>query len=311
MRAYVGVTDDNWFRFLASRPNVSEVNFWRPRDTRLFSSLSPGEPFIFKTRARAGNLLVGGGFFESYVVLRISESWDFFGEGNGVGSLDALREQLSALRGEPLGRGEDPQIGCILLRDVSFVPAAARAPAPPSFPGNVVQGRSYEVPGEDAVIDSFFQLLLGHAVPQVENLSGATAVPGPVFGDPRLVPTRLGQGAFRALVLDAYGGVCAVTRHKIRPTLEAAHIRPVSEGGENAVANGLLLRSDVHRMFDRGFVSIDPDYRLRVSPTLRSQFGNGDEFYEREGSVIVMPRDEPLRPGREFLEWHLQEKFIG
>jgi putative restriction endonuclease len=48
-----------------------------------------------------------------------------------------------------------------------------------------------------------------------------------------------------------------------------------------------------------------------VSTSLRSQFGNGDEFYEREGSIIVMPRDEPLRPGREFLEWHFQEKFIA
>jgi len=125
------------------------------------------------------------------------------------------------------------------------------------------------------------------------------------------VPTRLGQGAFRALVLDAYAGVCAVTKHKIRPTLEAAHIRPVAEGGENAVANGLLLRSDVHRMFDRGLVSIDSDYRLRVSSSLRTQFGNGDEFYEREGSVIVMPREERLRPNRELLDWHLQQKFIA
>jgi putative restriction endonuclease len=154
MRAYVGVTDDNWFRFLASRPSINEVNFWRPRDTRLFSSLSPGEPFIFKTRARVGNLLVGGGFFESHVVLRISESWDFFGDGNGVASLGALREKLSILRGEPLSRSEDPQIGCILLRDVTFVPAELQTPAPPSFSGNVVQGRSYEVPGEDSVIDA-------------------------------------------------------------------------------------------------------------------------------------------------------------
>ncbi|MGH7174770.1 MAG: HNH endonuclease, partial [Minisyncoccia bacterium] len=105
--------------------------------------------------------------------------------------------------------------------------------------------------------------------------------------------------------------VCAVTRHTIRPTLEAAHIRPVSEGGENAVNNGLLLRSDVHRMFDRGYLSIDRDYRLLVSPSLRSQFGNGDEFYEREGTVITVPRDEPFRPAREYLEWHLSEKFIA
>jgi putative restriction endonuclease len=311
MRAYVGVTDDNWFRFLASNPELTEVNFWRPRDIRQFSSLAPGEPFIFKTRLRAGNLLVGGGFFEAHVVLRISESWDFFGEGNGVESLKHFRERLSKLRGGPLQRDEDPQIGCILLRDVKFVPPELRIPTPPSFSGNVVQGRSYKYPGEDEVIDTFLHILLGGTTTEPVNCSRATFVPGPVFGDPRLVPTRLGQGAFKALVLDAYQGVCAITRHKIRPTLEAAHIRPVSEGGENAVSNGLLLRSDVHRMFDRGYVSIDPDYQLRVSPSIKSQFGNGEEFYEREGSVIMMPRDESRRPSREYLEWHLSEKFIA
>ena len=61
VRAYVGVTDGNWYRFLADRPGVTEVNFWQPSGAREFRVLAPGEPFFFKTHY-PHNKLVGGGF---------------------------------------------------------------------------------------------------------------------------------------------------------------------------------------------------------------------------------------------------------
>lgn len=122
--------------------------------------------------------------------------------------------------------------------------------------------------------------------------------------DPRLARRRLGKGAFKALVMQSYQRRCAITGHKIAPTLEAAHIRPVASGGEHRVDNGLLLRSDVHTMFDRGYLTVDTGYRLRVSPRLREEFGNGEEFYARNGQVILLPDRVPDRPAGEFLEWH-------
>ena len=89
-----------------------------------------------------------------------------------------------------------------------------------------------------------------------------------MFGDLRLAPYRLGQRSFQAVVLNAYHNRCAITGTKIRPVLEAAHIRPVTAGGEHRLDNGLLLRSDVHTLFDRGYLGVDPAYRLRVSPRL-------------------------------------------
>src|ERR1700749_219108 len=61
VRAYVGGTDNNWYRFLADRPEVTEVNFWQPRGFRGFIALAPGEPFFFKTHY-SHNKLVGDGF---------------------------------------------------------------------------------------------------------------------------------------------------------------------------------------------------------------------------------------------------------
>jgi putative restriction endonuclease len=62
VRAYIGVTDGGWYRFLAARPELTEVNFWRPGGRHAFRALQPGEPFFFKTHY-PHNRIVGGGFF--------------------------------------------------------------------------------------------------------------------------------------------------------------------------------------------------------------------------------------------------------
>ncbi|MDQ1720946.1 MAG: putative restriction endonuclease, partial [Pseudonocardiales bacterium] len=80
-------------------------------------------------------------------------------------------------------------------------------------------------------------------------------------------------------------------------------------GGEHRLDNGLLLRSDVHTLFDRGYLGIDPKYRLLVSRRLREEFGNGEQFYSRAGQTINVPERRHDRPNPEFLEWHVDEVF--
>lgn len=69
------------------------------------------------------------------------------------------------------------------------------------------------------------------------------------------------------------------------------------------------LRSDVHTMFDRGYLAIDDNHRLLVSPRLRGELGNGDQFYARAGEVIDLPNRKIDRPQREFLRWHMDTVF--
>ena len=86
MRGFVGVTDSSWYQFLRARPDLNEVNFWRPSGQG-FGALTSGEPFIFKAH-RPNDRLVGGGFLSGSTKLRLSEAWDFFGEANGLFELD-------------------------------------------------------------------------------------------------------------------------------------------------------------------------------------------------------------------------------
>lgn len=300
MRGYIAVTDNGWASYLSAM-SATEVNFWFPSAEQAFRALQVGDPFLFKTHF-PDNQIVGGGYFEHFTILRASEAWAFLGEGNGVPDVEHLIARVARYRrADP---GIDPVIGCVILNDVVWFTSPPTAPA--SFARNIVRGKSYALPAEDSEVEQAFSLLLSGAA-----LSQALGVLGPTRGEPTVVVPRLGQGAFQAVVLDAYQARCAITGHRIRPTLQAAHIRPVAAGGQHRVDNGLLLRSDVHTMFDRGYLTVDDQHRLRVSPRLRREFANGDEFYARDGESILLPPRPQERPNAEFLEWHQDSVFLA
>jgi hypothetical protein len=189
VRGYVGVTDGDWYRFLADRPEVSaaEVNFWRPGGGRGFHALAEGEPFFFKTHA-PHNRVVGGGFYSGFTALLMSEAWQMFGLANGVASLDEMRMRIARYRREPMAPSEDPEIGCVFVRDVTFFPEGMAHDPPPGFALNIVQGKSYDM--ADVQVSQYFgdlmQLVLGKAIEI--DFSQPWHKAGPVFGDPRLAP---------------------------------------------------------------------------------------------------------------------------
>jgi predicted restriction endonuclease len=113
---------------------------------------------------------------------------------------------------------------------------------------------------------------------------------------------RLGQGAFRVLVTDAYSRRCAVTGERTLPVLEAAHIRPYALSGPHRVSSSILLRSDLHKLFDLGYITVTPELRLLVSPKLKAEWENGREYYAHHGKLLqVHPPDPSNQPGAEFL----------
>jgi putative restriction endonuclease len=78
------------------------------------------------------------------------------------------------------------------------------------------------------------------------------------------------------------------------------------------VTNGLLLRSDLHRLFDRGYVTVTPELRFEVSARLKQDFSNGKEYYAHHGNrLIVLPDELTARPDPAFLAWHNENRYKG
>lgn len=97
--------------------------------------------------------------------------------------------------------------------------------------------------------------------------------PGPErYGVPTLIAPRLGQGAFRIAVTEAYGRQCAITKGKVLPAIDAAQIKLYGEGGEHVKSNGILLRKDIHSVFDAGYVTIKDDFTFSVSKKVKEIF---------------------------------------
>jgi putative restriction endonuclease len=112
------------------------------------------------------------------------------------------------------------------------------------------------------------------------------------------VKPRLGQGAFRILVTDIYERKCSITQERTLPALEAAHIRPYSDGGAHEARNGLLLRRDIHSLFDLGYVTVTPELRFEVSRRIREEYDNGRQYYAMHGKQIEFPKMLPCDPTR-------------
>jgi putative restriction endonuclease len=311
VKLYVGITDYDWFKLHASKLNVEEVNFWKPSSQTNFKVLQWGEPFLFKLKRR--RFIAGGAFFTKFLQLPLSLAWQVFGEGNGARSLEEFRKMIARSRHQQIAPDDDPVIGCTLLEEPFFFEESDWIPSPPDFATNIVVGKGYGM-------DSGTGLALWREVTaRLERAKVKTLGPATIaaqdrerHGTPTLVTPRLGQGSFRLLVTDAYRYRCAMTSERTLPVLEAAHIRPFAQGGEHALSNGLLLRSDLHKLFDLGYMTVDPkEKKIIVSDRIKEEFENGREYYKLRGEKLVLPENPLAIPSIESLRYHAEHVFRG
>lgn len=301
----VAVTDSDWFETLRRRSELTEVNFWAPSGTG-FKALEPGELFLFKLHSPR-NVIVGGGVFAYANQLPCSLAWQAFGEANGASSLREMRERIAKYRkADPADRVTDFPVGCRILTQPFFLAEPDWIPVPESWSKNTGTFKTYNTDEADGA-----RLWEAMSVRLSRTTSTDAAEPLARYGEPRLIAPRLGQGAFRVLVTDAYNRRCTVTQEKTLPALEAAHIRPYAEGGSHLASNGLLLRRDLHSLFDAGYVTVTQDYRFEVSRCIREEFENGKHYYALQGQEIALPARPGDRPDRDALRWHNDLCFKG
>lgn len=307
MRGFVAPTDYGWYQFLRVRPELREVNFWRPSQNR-FGAILPGELFFFKLKAPY-NAIGGFGLFTRQTVKPIWEVWDIFGAANGTSDIPALLNRLGPLTGGGAAAPTvDTWIGCLAVNEPVFFPPDEWVQVPADWQPQIVSGKTYDLTvGEGKLL---YERCMTKAT-ELAATDGSSVDLTDRYGPGQLVNPRLGQASFRLAVMDAYEQRCAITGERSLPVVEAAHIRPYSAGGAHEVTNGLPMRRDVHRLFDLGYVSVRPDYTLAVSKALKEQYHNGKVYYELEGRSVRDPIELKYRAEGSALEWHYDSVFRG
>jgi putative restriction endonuclease len=312
MRLFVAVTDNDWFALHASKAAVEEVNFWRPSPEATFKALQPGEILLFKLKS-PNDSIAGGGFFTRFLQMPINMAWETFGEENGVKSLNEFRSRIARIRNIQMQATDNPTVGCIMLAEPFFWPKSEWIPRPPEFSVSNQVGKTFD--SEEAVGRRLWdavceRLKRSHASLLEQDTATVAAIESNGFGKPQIVHPRLGQGLFRVLVTDAYSRKCAITGERTLPVLEAGHIKPYSLVMRHEVSNGLLLRADLHNLFDDGYLTVDPkDRRIVVSKRIKEEFDNGKDYYKLEGQVLREPLEPWARPSLENLEYHAYNVF--
>lgn len=312
MKLYVAVTDFQWYQYLAkSRPD--EVNFWQPGGKQVFKALDTNELFLFKLHSPQ-NYIVGGGFFVRHSFLPVSLAWEAFGVKNGTEDALSFSNAIHKYRKTDHKSDPDPVIGCIILSSPFFFDESDWIPVPEDWKPNIVQGRTYDT-----------QTLVGARLyRQVQDRLNSLAMKNKMadmireentnnrYGSEQIIYPRIGQGAFKVLVTEAYHRRCAISGEKTLPVLEAAHIKPYSQEGPHRISNGLLLRRDLHALFDRGYITIGEDLHIEVSKRIKEDYGNGREYYAFHGKKLVaIPDHVHERPDPQFLRWHNENVFLG
>lgn len=307
MKFYLGATDNKWFDYL-SRILPEDVNFWQPGGNSIFKFLPEGAPFLFKLKSPF-HAIGGIGFFSSHTFLPLNMAWDVFGERNGCNTYGELKHSILSYRKDK--QNTNPNIGCIVLTSPIFFKKEDWI-AVDQFMSKtgIVQGKGFDTETQTGnelwdKINNVLQKYLQPFPSAQNNLFSSNESEWPGYGKSILQKARLGQGAFRVLVTDAYNRRCSISGEKTLPVLDAAHIKPFNEQGPHHISNGILLRSDMHKLFDCGYITITNDYKVEVSKAIKEEFENGKEYYQYHGKELMyLPSREIDKPHQQYIEWH-------
>jgi putative restriction endonuclease len=127
-----------------------------------------------------------------------------------------------------------------------------------------------------------------------------------------IIKQRVNQSFFRSTILSSYNLKCCITGLSITDFLVASHIIPWAKDDRNRLNphNGLCLNSIHDKAFDRGFITVTADYKIKISKYLddyKKENAVADLFLKYDNQSIILP--DKFSPSKEFLEYHHQNIF--
>ncbi len=291
----ISPTDINWFNFLKENKHSNNVNFWTPTPWNI-SKLKIGDKFYFMLKSPIRK--IGGfGIYNAYNNYSLDQAWDFFGYGNGCASKEELINKLDdykAKNSQDKSSVTKTQIGCISLSNVEFWDEENwidLAETDIDFSKSIVKLKYYTTDDFNSSISTI-----------EENGYTLVNMDSEKLKKTRMVSERKGQSYFKLIVSTAYNNRCCVTGEITPELLEAAYIQPYMNETSNHIQNGLLLRSDIHRLYDNNLLYIDEDFTIHISSKLIS-----DYYKNFNNTKIKLPTQNFKLPSKDALKSRFDE----
>lgn len=287
----ISPTDNSWFQFLKDSELNSFVNFWTPTPWNI-QKLNSGDKwyFILKSPVRK---LGGFGEFYEYKNLVANDAWREFGQRNGckdkiqfIEKIESyINKRSESYNGESIDIN-NYKIGCVILKNCQFW-----------------EEEKFQRPS-DYDIDFAIQVVKYKYFNQYDPFTNFIdkATDFNLVNEPREeyrkeVSQRKGQSEFRGKILKAYNNKCCISGETCPELLEASHLQSYLTQYSNHIQNGILLRVDLHRLYDSGLLFIDSNYVVHISSILEST-----TYKQFDKTKILLPNNVNSYPSKESLE---------
>lgn len=269
-------TEIKWAEFLMEKGITGEVNFWTPTDWKI-RGLKRGDRLYFMLKSPIRQ--IGGyGSFVDYKIMDVDAAWNEFGIRNGCDSILELKSRLAAYNSNVTLSA----IGCLILNDICFFDS----PVDPanvglSFPREVVKFKYYRDTTDPFLSHEAISYTTPFALVHSTDKTKKN----------HLMSERVGQPQFKLDISNAYGYKCCISGEVTPELLQAAHIQSYINKDSNHPQNGLLLRIDLHKMYDSGLLTIDEDYKVHISRKVTSP-----DYTMFDGKTIALPKNKSKWP---------------
>ena len=305
MRSYTLLwNEETWNEYRsASRGGLQvPIDYVAATDRGVFSNINPDDE-LFVISVKDGQVLVGGRLVAAFPPMPREKATQLLGRSDLISKdlyVLARKDKLDYFRaGAPLIPSD--------LRSLELTSEGNRHP--PKFKENgSIDAQQFRAPR--LLSEASAQLLRKHLGLDITDdnraddfLESDNPDTSEAERSLRTVLARKGQPAFRRELLSAYNRMCCISKSKVVEILEAAHIDAYSETLDNSPRNGLLLRADIHTLFDLHLLTVDPTRTIRVSKTLK---GTEYEQFHGKSIEVAMPSARPS----EFALKRRHEKFL-
>lgn len=293
-----------WSEFLSSG-SISTILCMLDNDevNDLIEKIEPGTLVVLVLDKAEHTYIVGGGFYFRTSKFKPQEAWSLYGVRTGAISYETFLDEVKRHDGH-----EKSTLPCVILDSVFLFDDNVKFFLPDELRDNFQDRRCYHLSKEDPLALYLNKFVLLRRTSFLNKFGDSWQG---VYKAASERNERAYLPAFNARVFAAYNNKCAITGTKATPVLKAINIQPFYDFTFQGAQNGILLRSDISQLFEKGYLTAyyENDTTIKVKLSKCSKIAWTKDYMQYDGAVLSTPKLKSLWPKKEFLEWHQHNCF--